>query len=334
MSSSEVKERVQTPGPGHPFTRPDLSTSLQHQRTEAGGPSCSPSKLAELHSRPYTATSAPTALESHIQEHAHMRPTSAFAGPGNEGHSSFPPLKSFTPPTYLQRPDSASPIKEYPQSSAFPSAGRLPTSEDDSRGRTMSPDTSTLPPRRELPFQRSSLPRSSGSDTVRPSSRPSTGLMGPPPLPARVAVLRPSSAQASFQGSELPPLPQPTVIENTRQRSPRTTTSDAGAFARASSAIVEEADIPSSSSPLARGKSPVTSSSNRLASDDTRRDHVPVNFASTTKHSDMLSSYAMQSDDRRREALNEFILRHLDSNDFITLVEDMETCWARIALGM
>jgi hypothetical protein len=57
-------------------------------------------------------------------------------------------------------------------------------------------------------------------------------------------------------------------------------------------------------------------------------------MSTATKHSDTLGAYARQSDDRRREALNNFILRHLDSDDFITLAEDMETCWARVALGL
>jgi hypothetical protein len=333
MSTSDVKERVQTPCPSHSFTRTDSPVSIQHHRNEIGGPSRSPSQLAEIHSRPYTATSAPTALESQIQEHAHRRPSSAFAGSIIESRSSFPSLKPLTPPTYLQRPDSATPIMEYPQSSAFPSASRLSTNEDDPRGRTMSPDCFSLPPRRELPFQRSSLPRSSGSDTVRPSSRPSTGLMGPPPLPARVATLRPSSAQASFPDSELPPLPQPTVVENTRQRSPHTPTSDAGAFARASNAIFEESNTPSSSSPLPYGRSSLPFSSTHATSDDTRREHAPATFLSPPKH-DTLSSYAMQTDEQRREALNAFILQNLDSDAFITLVEDMETCWARVALGL
>jgi hypothetical protein len=196
----------------------------------------------------------------------------------------------------------------------------------------MSPDCFSLPPRRELPFQRSSLPRSSGSDTARPSSRPSTGLMGPPPLPARVATLRPSSAQASFSDSELPPLPQPTVVESTRQRSPHTPTSDAGAFARASNAIFEESNTPSSSSsPLPYGRSSLSFSSTHATSNDTRRDHT---FPPLPKHNDTLTSYAMQSDEQRREALNAFILQHLDSDAFATLVEDMETCWARVALGL
>jgi hypothetical protein len=47
-----------------------------------------------------------------------------------------------------------------------------------------------------------------------------------------------------------------------------------------------------------------------------------------------LAAYAMQSDEGRRAALNEFVYRHLESDDFLTLVQDMETAWARVALGM
>jgi hypothetical protein len=47
-----------------------------------------------------------------------------------------------------------------------------------------------------------------------------------------------------------------------------------------------------------------------------------------------LAAYALQSDEGRRAALNEFVYRHLESDDFLTLVQDMETAWARVALGM
>jgi hypothetical protein len=49
---------------------------------------------------------------------------------------------------------------------------------------------------------------------------------------------------------------------------------------------------------------------------------------------DGLAAYALQSDEGRRAALNEFVYRHLESEDFLTLVQDMETAWARVALGM
>jgi hypothetical protein len=42
----------------------------------------------------------------------------------------------------------------------------------------------------------------------------------------------------------------------------------------------------------------------------------------------------MQSAEGRRAALNEFIFQQLENDDFITLLEDMETAWARTGLGM
>lgn len=32
--------------------------------------------------------------------------------------------------------------------------------------------------------------------------------------------------------------------------------------------------------------------------------------------------------------INDLIFRHLESEDFLVLVEDVETAWARVALGM
>jgi hypothetical protein len=49
---------------------------------------------------------------------------------------------------------------------------------------------------------------------------------------------------------------------------------------------------------------------------------------------DDLSAYVMQSEEGRRAALNEYIFRQLESDDFLALVEDMEASWARVALGM
>jgi hypothetical protein len=47
-----------------------------------------------------------------------------------------------------------------------------------------------------------------------------------------------------------------------------------------------------------------------------------------------LTDYAMQSPEDRRAVLNEFIFKHLEDDNFITLVEDMEACWARVGMGM
>ena len=45
-----------------------------------------------------------------------------------------------------------------------------------------------------------------------------------------------------------------------------------------------------------------------------------------------LKNYAMQSSESRRAALDEFILKNLDNEDFLTLVQDMEANCARIGL--
>jgi hypothetical protein len=49
---------------------------------------------------------------------------------------------------------------------------------------------------------------------------------------------------------------------------------------------------------------------------------------------DDLAAYVMQSDDDRRAALNEFVYKQVNNDHFITLLEDMETCWARSRIGM
>jgi len=53
---------------------------------------------------------------------------------------------------------------------------------------------------------------------------------------------------------------------------------------------------------------------------------------SSANENDQLATYAMQSDEGRRAALNEFVYRHLESDDFLTLVQDMEATWARVAM--
>lgn len=54
--------------------------------------------------------------------------------------------------------------------------------------------------------------------------------------------------------------------------------------------------------------------------------------AAGDSHSDQLAKYASQSADERSAILNDFILEHLEDDNFLTLCEDMETCWRRIVL--
>jgi len=47
-----------------------------------------------------------------------------------------------------------------------------------------------------------------------------------------------------------------------------------------------------------------------------------------------LATYAAQSEEERKAAVNDFIMQVLDDDNFRTLVEDTSICWSRIALGL
>jgi hypothetical protein len=169
----------------------------------------------KLSKRPFTAVTAPP--DSQLQKAAHTRPMSALTSSGNEianTNTTFSgPLK---PSVYFARPNSAAPDNAS-MSPAYPShSPPFATTEQapDDRRRPETamlynrPDTAqaALPPRRELPFARSFFPGSSGSNSAPHFSWPSTGMMGPPPLPARLST-----------ELELPPLSKPTVISAPHQ---------------------------------------------------------------------------------------------------------------------
>lgn len=389
-NESQTQAPIPTPSPEHgslSSARPSLIAAASSHQPASGSLSCPPSRLSEISNRPYTATNAPTLLESQLQEATHGRPTSAYSGHRGEPNAVASIPDPLAPPVYFARPTSATSdiLGRAITTSNFPLHDQpMPTIEEVPRSSSSRPETamlynrpdtaeSLLPPRRELPFQRLSGPGSSGSDSVRPSSRPSTGLMGPPPLPARVASLRPSSSPGNYPGTELPPLPQPTVIgkvaslRQEMQQTPHTPNQDYSTPIPAQTSPYENNEnqpFPSStpiSSPLllkrantsaqsaSRPLSPLSNAAQNLRS--TMSQNAPATpptseatyqgpvvtpgapgYNSTTEGN--LAAYAMQSEEGRRAALNEFVFRHLESDDFLTLVEDMETCWARVALGM
>lgn len=309
--------------------------------------SCPPSRLAEISNRPYTALNASTSIESHLQEVAHNRPSSAYTG--HAGHAlntstSFSgPLQ---PPEYFARPASLTSTTLDQSAAMHSSRDRASTAVDADHNTSNDrpetgmlfgrPDTAeaVLPPRRELPF-----PRSAGSDGSRPSSRPST-MMGPPPLPARVTSLRPASARAATQDMELPPLPRPTIVDSVQQQPswmqrppPRTPNQDQNTPPSAQPVYEDQENRASSSSsnvsPLSYKRASSYIMPSTLSTPPTSDTRPPVNA-----EVDRLTTYAMQSPGSRQAALNEFIFRNLEDDSFITLLEDMETCWARSGLGM
>ncbi|KAI8935175.1 hypothetical protein NX059_007768 [Plenodomus lindquistii] len=368
--------------------RPSSAATTHSDHTSSGGLSCPPSHLAGIASRPFTASDVSAPMHAQLQEDTRSRPFSALPGHSHADHAVSGPMSGpLTPPVYFARPSSATTdtLQQSSTGTGF-SVGVnsfTPSLEDVSRpssgridGSVRSPSPlgvePLLPPRRELPFQRVSTPLSSGSDTVRPPSRPSTSLMGPPPLPDRVNSLRPSSARDNVLETELSQLPQPTIVarpgsrQSSSPKPPRTPdtshniTSDSrqdaehkrpssSSPATNSSPSLAPLQRPNSAlSPLRLGTPPGgTLQSSRRASlmnspatpptSDALPHHLSVpsvDNAVNDSEKDGLRAYVMQSEDGRRAALNEFIFRHLESDDFLTLVEDLETCWARSALGM
>ncbi|KAF1845338.1 uncharacterized protein K460DRAFT_385882 [Cucurbitaria berberidis CBS 394.84] len=389
-SSSESQAQTQspTPSPERDSISQTKASSLAGAhlcQSASGALTCPPSRLSEISNRPCTTNNALTSLESQKQESAHLHPMSAYAGYITDPSTTGAYRDPLAPPVYFTRPTSATSdiLGHTINNSVFPLQDRpMPTIEEFPRHSEARPETamfysrpntaeSILPPRRELPFPRLSFPLSSGSDSVRIASRPSTGLMGPPPLPARVASLRPSSSPS--QHTELPPLPRPTVIDKSTpemqatQQPPRTPNQEYATLMGTKIPPFEEREnqhflssSPASSPLLVKRSSSNAHPSSRLLktlsipAQNARRiisqstpTTPPTSGAtypspivsqgasgSANNHDDSLATYVMQADDDRRATLNEFIFRHLESDDFLTLVEDMETCWARVALGM
>jgi len=390
-SSNDGQARTRPYTPSTPMqaskVTPSLAGPTYTTAAPSGGLSCPPSRLADITNRPLTASDAPISLHARPLEAASSRPVSALTGNTYADRSASGSVSGpLTPPVLFARPTSAttdlleqSSLGESlsPQDSSAAFTEELP---QNGGARPAVPILSSghhsaeapLPPRRELPFQRLSAPLSAGSDTNRPSSRPSTGVMGPPPLPMRVATLRPTSARDAALESELPQLPQPTVIAKSVSRlqetpqPPRTPDSNTHTVSGTTSSPYQDTRPVLSPSPTANcspDSSPSVSRRQNFATsplglgdssgNDARiqRRVVSLNTLATPTNSTTLSSdqvepevgtsdinglkaYIMQSEERRRAVLNDFIFRHLESDDFLALVEDMETCWARVALGM
>ncbi|KAJ6198800.1 hypothetical protein J3E72DRAFT_188580 [Bipolaris maydis] len=357
------------------------------------GLTCPPSRLAEISNRPQTAANASTNFEPHIHAIANAR-LSPAAPSSDRGDTLTPTSFSnpLNPPVLFPRPQSATAdilSRSWKDVSPF-SDHSSSTIEEPLQASTERPETAMLfnrpgtaemlPPRRELPFQRLSEPRSSGSDSGRaPDSRPSTGLMGPPALPRSAAQRPGSSRSANSKDIELPPLPQPTVIDKVGrgkqpiQQPPGAPNQDENSFQRAKTSPNNYfANVPSLTALSSSLSSPLSFTNSNSPDSILLQNHstsgtearntqgsVPGPFhrplttpagseashristasiasGTTVRANDVerLAAYTMQSDEARRAALNEFIFRHLESDEFLTLVEDVETAWARVVLGM
>jgi hypothetical protein len=356
-------------------THPSVSANVA-----SSGPSFPPSRLSEISNRPSTAASVSsftsaahpsvTALQS--QNVNTIRPASAYPTTMSN------PL---IPPVYFPRPASSSSILTLPPSNTMTvmpdqpsySIMSLPSSSTSEANVTMStarpnsamlysgPDTSELviPPRRELPFGRSTSILASREESP-PRSAGSTGAMGPPPVPSppRSARRSPSSIRAIGEAPDMPPLPQPTFIGGTER--PTTDGSSPGRLSSRGSdrSVLAQPTImgePASSSPLPsctasmRGLGDLGGTAQHSRQSQSQ-DYLPTPPASEATYQDRiiselcktvavnvnegLAAYAVQSDEGRKTALNDFMMQHIDDENFLTLVQDVSTCWSRIGLGL
>lgn len=345
--------------------RPHSAAAPYTKQSSGEGLSCPPHRLMEISNRPYTAIDSSTSVGSQSAEVSNMRPASArssFSGEERKwaGFSSDP----LVPPMHFPRPDSATfeILGHSSGSSATPAySPPRPSSQEHVMDARFSSETinhssrpnsaeTILPPRRELPFQRSSLIFGSENLSLQSFNRPSTFAMGPPPLPAHLTKLRPASSPGAHRDMELPPLPTPTIVgqqvyqgssalkhAETRPSSSDTISSST-TFPRNTGKGKMHAAVPTS---FSRAQSPLHNMSPNIAttgpaSDDASQYGVQRSVSSLPRSNedDNLSAYVQQPDEERRAALNEFLFNHLENNGFLTLVEDMEACWARATLGM
>ncbi|KAF2798469.1 hypothetical protein K505DRAFT_414330 [Melanomma pulvis-pyrius CBS 109.77] len=382
-----ISQQQQPPQP--PSTANSTSSLTSPINVRSSIPSFPPSQLADIPNPSCTAgfvSLQPVAMLSssgtQSQETSAIRPASAYT----VSHSD--PL---IPPEYFSRPASSSSILTLPSSNtavaipgrptfsnlSLPSSSTATTKRDHrtesstikenttaSASRPGSamlyvgPDTSdiVIPPRRELPFGRSTSPKSSDSDKSLSATRALSSTMGPPSLPsAKRTVRRPTSGRS--EALAMPPLPQPTIIEGTENQM-HVGTSPGRSLSRGSdrsllsqSSILEKTKI-KAATPRSLGRTPhlgeingATQNSQRLqpqdvstlpASDTFYQDRVASELYNTVaaNGNDGLAAYAIQSEEGRKTALNDFMMQHIDDENFVTLVQDVSTCWSRIGLGL
>jgi hypothetical protein len=332
-----------------------LGLHMTPARTAAkpqGGSTTFPPASSTTNNRPSTAAGAATSpLRAQVQEAA-ARPSSTMSSNAHPLH----------PPVYFPRPDSAmSETMNNRFAELQSTTGDVYATPTRPLSATFArPSSSELPPRRELPFPRPDTPKSGGSDGTRPGSRPSSGLMLPPQLPTpRAEHQRPTSKAGSSSVTGLPPLAKPTPLSKVQIAPQVEAASSRRVPSRGNSGTLhpQSAFVTTKENHLSTQFPPLL----RLASRDgmahqraplnamsetaqNERFHQPSYASATPLSSDFdhqttsvalaeLSVYAKQSDEVRMDTINTFLLQHLESDDFRTLVDDMEAAWARIGPG-
>lgn len=193
--------------------------------------------------------------------------------------------------------------------------------------------TQLVPPRRELPFQRTStLQKATGICSIENSSRPSSSTADLPPLPkpnfvkdlARTTTRPTITHYQSCNGYDGQQRGDP---NGQQAHLPASDNSRGSAKERLSA----RSDLQYSS--IVR---PSTSNATADLSETAYLDRIiaRISAEATSGDTENLAAYTTLPTDERRTVINDWMMQHIEDDDFLTLCQDVWGCWRRIGLGL
>ncbi|ORY13065.1 hypothetical protein BCR34DRAFT_562713 [Clohesyomyces aquaticus] len=359
-SPSVAKTGPQTATEAHFLERRNIATpSLSLPNSQRSTTLPMQGQLRSLRDIRNIETSRPVSADS-ILRHGE---SNVLSNPKTHRHNPIDPPELFRrPATSLSDPHQSSsttvsgeykpqPIFSSPRTDFLSSSPNLPPIREEEMPPPSRPDTALLfgnqdtlsmvpPPRPEYCFGRPSSPPSSTSDNVSNNQQLGSVSESRPSSTSTRTSLRTLSLtrRSSSLAVDLPPLPQPTFVGEAQgvlgatPSSPQHPGNTPSYFNS-----MRPTSAPNKAANSARRTPPPTASSclGSSGSDTARQERVVSQIReSLAGHTDDLAGYAMQSREGRRILLNDFMAQLIDDPNFLTLAEDVSTCWARIGLGM
>ena len=193
--------------------------------------------------------------------------------------------------------------------------------------------TQLVPPRRELPFRRTStLQKATGICSIENSSRSSSSTADLPPLPkpsfvkdfARTTTRPTITHYQSCNGYDGQQRGDP----NRQQAHPPASDSSRDSTKQHLSA---RSDLQYSSI-----VGPSTSNATADLSETAYLDQIIARISAEATSGDAgnLAAYATLPADKRRMVINDWMMQHIEDDDFLMLCQDVWGCWRRIGLGL
>lgn len=330
-----------------------------------------PASLTETYRHPHPVLvpaqlhrSATLPSQSSSDSHEFMRPPSAVSATSEQNHipqsvqglhqhhvdiskpQKMHPRLSYSSPGPVERGPSsiASAVRSH-----FPHLQTIvendsPLDQRPSTAPVYLPETSLahlIPPRRELPFGRTSAAQTTnGAAESGSSSRPSSSTVDLPPLPRPKfvdnAVIGPSAGSKNSRDngnlfdrrSSLPFSTLSNTSQNSRQMTPLPPNRP-GSSAQQPLALVSDpksSAIPKSDNPSSTSTSSETAYLDRII--------ARISAEATSGDDENLASFATQPVDGRRTVINDWMIQHIEDDGFLTLCQDVWGCWRRIGLGL